>query len=288
MVQRSGLVNVGLEGMILAGAFAASITAYYTHSPALGIAAALLIGMIMAVLFGIFSIKLHANQVVVGVLLNLLALGVTGALYRILFGLGGNGLQTRSLPLIHHAFTILTPIALLSAPVVWWWLYHTRNGLEMRACGEQPAAAEASGASVQRIRAIAILFGGAMAGVAGAFLSVADTNTFVPNMSAGRGFIALAIVTAGRWNPWGALAAALLFGFANALQFQGQAIGLNSLYTRFLGIFHLTHLASQINLSVVPYQLFLALPYVVTLLLLYGGSRSTLAPAALGRPYRRS
>jgi len=146
-----------------------------------------------------------------------------------------------------------------------WWLYRTRAGLELRACGEQPTAAEASGVSVPRTRLLAMLFGGLMAGVAGAFLSVGDGNTFVENMTDGRGFIALAIVTSGRWNPVGGLVAALVFGLAQALQFQGQALGLK-----------------------LPYQIFVALPYLVTLCVLTLGSTRSLAPAALGRPYRKA
>ncbi|HLV80258.1 MAG TPA: hypothetical protein VKT32_08240, partial [Chthonomonadaceae bacterium] len=129
----------------------------------------------------------------------------------------------------------------------------------------QPVAAEAAGVRVNRVRTAALLFGGGMAGVGGAFLSVGQNNTFIENMTAGRGFIALAIVTAGRWNPFGCLVAALVFGFVDELQFQGQALGLH-----------------------LPYQLFLALPYIVTVFLLASGGRWSAAPAALGRAYVRS
>ncbi len=265
VVQRAGVVNVGLEGMILLGAFAATLGAKYTHNPLVGVACAALAGLLLALLFALFAVKLTANQVVVGVVVNLLALGLTGTIYRALFGTTGAFLTTKSLPKLVWNQNILTFAALLAVPLVWGWLQRTRGGLELRACGEQPVAAEAAGVRVARVRTQAILFGGMMAGVAGAFLSVGQNNTFVTNMSAGRGFIALAIVTSGRWNPWGCLIAALVFGFADALQFQGQALGLH-----------------------LPYQLFLALPYVVTLLILATGGRSAQAPAALGRPYRRA
>ena len=276
VVQKSGVVNVGLEGMLLVGAFAATLGTLYPHNPFtgaalhnpyLGVLMGACAGMALALLFAAFAVKLNANQVVVGVVINLLALGLTGTLYRKFFGTTGQFVSTASLPRLAWLgnLTPLTLLALIAVAGVWWWLYRTRHGLELRACGEQPVAAEASGVRVTRVRWLTLLFGGAMAGIAGAFLSVGDNNTFIPNMSAGRGFIALAIVTAGRWNPTGCLIAALLFGFAESLQYQGQALGLH-----------------------LPYQLFLALPYVGTLLILALGSRYSGAPASLGRPYRKN
>ncbi len=200
-----------------------------------------------------------------GVVINLLALGLTGTVYRAVFGTTGSFVITKALPHLLADQTLLTLFALILVPAVWWWLYRTRGGLELRACGEQPVAAEAAGVRVPRWRTAALLFGGAMAGMAGAFLSIGENNTFVPNMTNGRGFIALAIVTSGRWSPLGCLIAALVFGFADALQFQGQAFGLN-----------------------LPRDLFLALPYIVTLLILTTGSRWSQTPAALGRPFRRA
>lgn len=265
VVQRAGVVNVGLEGMMLTGAFAATVATRQSGNPYVGVLVAAFAAALMALLFAVFAVVLNANQVVVGVVINLLALGLTGTIYRALFGTTGSFLTTAALPHLLGTMTLLTPLAIGAVPVLWWWLGKTRRGLELRACGEQPVAADASGVSVTRLRTSALLFGGAMAGIGGAFLSIADNNTFVPNMTSGRGFIALAIVTAGRWNPWGCLAAALLFGLTETLQFQGQAQN-----------WHL------------PYQLFLALPYVVTLLILTTGGRSGNAPASLGRPYRRA
>ncbi|MCW3095118.1 MAG: nucleoside transporter rane protein [Chthonomonadaceae bacterium] len=276
VVQRSGVVNVGLEGMMLTGAFAAFVgtvlsvslpghIAGTTANPYVGLVAAILAGMLIALLFALFAVRLAANQVVVGVVVNLLALGLTGTLLRTLPRTESGFLNTQALPQIFFNQTILTPLALIAVPGVWWWLFRTRRGLELRACGEQPVAAEAAGIPVMRRRTAAILFGGAMAGLAGAFLSVGDVPTFQEGMSAGRGFIALAIVTSGRWNPWGCLAAALIFGFTDRLQIQGQAIGLH-----------------------VPHDLLLALPYVATLLILAFGSGWSVSPAALGRPYRRT
>ncbi|HZT44159.1 MAG TPA: ABC transporter permease [Chthonomonadaceae bacterium] len=265
VVQRAGVVNVGLEGMMLVGAFAATMATRQAGNPFLGVVVAALAGMGIALLFAAFAVGLAANQVVVGVVIDLLALGLTGTIYRAIFGATGAFVATASLPRLLGDLTILTPLALLAVPAVWWGLNRTRAGLELRACGEQPLAAEAAGVSVNRMRTAALLFGGAMAGVGGAFLSVGQNNTFIENMTAGRGFIALAIVTAGRWNPFGCLIAALVFGFVDELQFQGQALGLH-----------------------LPYQLFLALPYIVTVFLLASGGRWSASPASLGRPYVRS
>ena len=276
VVQRAGVVNVGLEGMMLTGAFAAFVgtvlsvglpghAAGAAPNPYVGLVAAVLAGLLIALLFALFVVRLAANQVVVGVVVNLLALGLTGALLRILPRAEGSFLNTQALPQIFYNQTLLTPLALIAVPAVWWWLFRTRGGLELRACGEQPIAAEAAGIPVMRRRTAAILFGGAAAGLAGAFLSIGDVPTFQEGMSAGRGFIALAIVTSGRWNPWGCLIAALVFGFTDRLQIQGQAIGLH-----------------------IPHDLLLALPYVATLLILAFGSGWKLSPAALGRPYRRA
>ena len=265
VVQKTGVVNVGLEGMMLVGAFAATIGAMNTSNPYVGVVTAALAGLLLAALFALFVIKLTANQVVVGVVVNLLAVGLTGTLYRMLFGKTGAVVQTEQLPHLVGNLSALTFLALLMVPTVWWTLHRTRHGLELRACGEQPVAAEASGISVTRMRTAVILFGGAMAGIAGAFLSVGQNNTFIPQMTNGRGFIALAIVTSGRWSPWGCLIAAGVFGFAEALQFLLQALSI-----------------------AVPNYVLLALPYLATLLILTLGGRSTVAPAALGRPYRKA
>lgn len=265
VVQRAGVVNVGMEGMMLIGAFAATLGALQTDNAFVGVATAAIAGLLIALLFALFAVKLTANQVVVGVVVNLLAVGLTGTIYRARFGKTGTFLKTAELPHIIGNLSALPLFALVAVPLLWWWLNRTRRGLELRACGEQPVAADAAGVNVLRMRTLALLFGGAMAGMAGAFLSVGQNNTFIPQMSGGRGFIALAIVTSGRWSPWGCLIAALIFGFADELQFQGQALGLP-----------------------LPHDILLALPYLVTLLLLTTGGKWSQAPANLGRPYRRS
>ncbi len=265
VTQKSGVVNVGLEGVMLSGAFGATLVTLQTGNPYLGVAAGAAVGVFSALIFAGFAVKLAANQVVAGVVINLLALGLTGTIYRALFGKQGTAIQTHTLPHLFFEQNILTPIALLAVPLIWAWLNRTRGGLELRAAGERPVAAEASGIKVVQLRTLAVLFGGAMAGVGGAFLSVGSSATFVPNMTDGRGFIALAIVTAGRWNPLGCLIAALVFGFADALQYQQQSMGLN-----------------------VPKDLLLAAPYLATLAILAFGSKKTFSPEALGKSYRKA
>ncbi len=265
VTQKSGVVNVGLEGVMLSGAFGATLVTLQTGNPYLGVAAGAVVGVFSALIFAGFAVKLAANQVVAGVVINLLALGLTGTIYRALFGKQGTAIQTHTLPHLFFEQNILTPIALLAVPLIWAWLNRTRGGLELRACGERPVAAEASGIKVLKLKTLAVLFGGAMAGVGGAFLSVGSSATFVPNMTDGRGFIALAIVTAGKWNPFGCLIAALVFGFADALQYQQQSMGLN-----------------------LPKDLLLAAPYLATLVILALGSKKTFSPEALGKPYRKA
>ena len=269
VVQKSGVVNVGLEGMMLTGAFAAMIgglaTAGHPGSIWLGLTYSALAGIAVAALFALFTVKLAANQVVVGVVINLLALGLTGTIYRAKFGATGSFVETARLPGLVSSLNGLTLFALILPPFVWLWMNRTRTGLEVRACGEKPLAAESAGVPVRRRRTFAILFGGAMAGLGGAYLSIGSTGTFAENMTAGRGFIALAIVTSGRWSAPGCLIAALLFAAAEAVQNRGQALGIR-----------------------VAHQWLLALPYLATLIALAFGGTAAKAPESLGKPYRKS
>ena len=283
LAEKAGVINVGIEGMMLGGALAGFAAAFSGHSAWAGAGAALAAGMALAALFAWLTVGLGADQVVVGTAINILALGLTGVFFRALPTLAGAiapSFAPLTLPFLHPVQGVSSlPAQLLSAlfeqnalgylawtlvPLVWLLLYRTRLGLRLRAVGEYPQAADGAGVRVGRVRVGAILAGGALAGLAGAYLSLGYTNGFVENMSAGRGFIALAVVILGRWNPFGAAAAALLFGLASALQFQFQATS--------------THF---------PYQFFLALPYLLTLLALLLRSRLQAAPAALGETYQR-
>lgn len=292
VAEKSGVINVGLEGMMLAGALAGFVAAFSSHNPWVGACAAIGAGAALAALFAWLAVGLGADQVVAGTAINILALGLTGVLFRAQPGLSGataagfNAVQIPGLhpvPGLHPAGTTVSALAQMGSalleqnalgyfafalvPGVWLFLFRTRAGLRLRAAGEYPAAADSAGVPVRQVRSGAVLFGGAAAGLAGAYLSLGYTNGFVENMSAGRGFVALAVVILGRWNPWGAAGAALLFGLASALQFQFQAAG-----------------------TLFPYQFFLALPYVLTLFALLVRSRLRslpYAPAALGEAYRR-
>ncbi len=277
IAERAGVLNVGLEGMMLGGAFAALTVALLSGSVALGVAAALLVGAGSGALLALFVAHGNANQVVAGTALNLLAAGLTGVAYRAVFGVTGAALTIAgapalplpglsTLPVIGPLFNqnLLGYAAFALVPAIGGWLAYSLGGLRLRMVGENPHAAETQGVAVRRVRFAALVCCGVLAAAGGAFLSVAYANTFVEGMSAGRGFIALAIVIVGRRSAPGILLAALCFGFATALQFHFQALGL-----------------------AVPFQFFLVLPYVLTLLVLAGFAGRVAAPAALGQPYER-
>jgi simple sugar transport system permease protein len=236
--ERAGVINIGLEGSIIAGALSATIAAGAVGVGG-GFAAGAVAGLLVAALF---------------------ALGLTGTVYRTVYGSGGVALDTptaaayalpglSALPLIGRAFfaqPLATYALYVIAPLLAWWMQRTHAGLALRAVGEYPTAAIAAGISPTRTQLLAVLFAGAMAGLAGATIVLAQAGTFVEGMSAGRGFIAIAIVVLGRWRPMGVAAAALLFGAATSLQTLFQSMGWTG----------------------IPYQLFLAVPYVLTLVVL--------------------
>ena len=278
MVEESGIINVGIEGAMLAGAFFALAATYFSGSIALGLGAGIAAAIAIDAIFALLVVNLAANQVVTGTALNILALGVTGVFYREMFGETGKAFMVTpvaKIPLGPLArIPILGPVlfdqnalvyfTLILIPIFWYVISRTRYGLRLRAAGERPEAADALGLGVYWIRWQALIAAGALTGLAGAYLTLAYANTFVENISAGRGFVALSVVILGRWNPWGLAAASVLFGAAMALQFGLQALG-----------------------TVVPYQLFLALPYALTLVVLAGVGGQAAAPSALGEPYRR-
>jgi len=274
VLQRAGMINIGLEGAILAGAFGALVGGS-AGGVASGYAGAVLGGCIVAALFAILVVWRNADQIVTGTALTLLSVGATGALYHVLYGAGGAALTLTtspplaipglaSLPFIGQALFAQPPITYfvyLLVPCIWWWISRTHSGLALRAIGEHPDAAAVAGIRVQRLRVVAVMVNGVLGGLAGGTLVLAQAGTFAENMSAGRGFIAIAIVVLGRWHPLGVTMAALLFGAASALQFVFQTMGWNA-----------------------PYQLFLLVPYLLTLAGLAGTGGRTRAPAALGRP----
>ncbi|MDB4886267.1 MAG: ABC-type transporter, integral rane subunit [Gemmatimonadetes bacterium] len=273
VVERAGIINIGLEGAILAGALGALLGGT-AAGVAGGYVGATVAGTIVAAIFALFVVRWRADQIITGTALTLLSLGATGTLYRTLYGASGAALTLAtsaplpipvlsSIPLVGAALFAQPPatyLAYLAVPVLAWWLHRTHAGLALRAIGERPDAADAAGVPVDRYRILAILFGGAMGGLAGGTLVLAQAGTFAEGMSSGRGFIAIAIVVLGRWRPVGVALGALLFGGASALQFAFQAMGWR-----------------------VPYQLFLVTPYLLTLAALAGAVGRARAPAALGR-----
>jgi general nucleoside transport system permease protein len=254
--ERAGVLNIGLEGMMLCGAWAGAAAAFGSGHAGAGVLAALGAGMGVAAIFALLAITLRADAIVAGTGLNLFALGLTGLAHRTLSAHFGT---YRAVTLPQWCFIA---IGAALVPLLWWALRATRPGLKLRAVGEYPAAADTAGVNVATVRWAATLANGALCGLAGAFLSMSQTDSFAENMTSGRGFIALAIVIFGRWNPFGALAAALLFGAAQGAQFLLQS-----------------------HLSEAYYPLLLALPYALTLLTLAGFAGKSRAPAALGQTY---
>lgn len=268
--ERAGVLNIGVEGLMLTGAFAGFLGCWTTGSPLVGLACAGLAAMLLGLVLAAWIVGLDADQVVAGAALNILALGLTGTAYRAVFGVTGAALTVPTFqPLaIGGDAPWLAPLrqpapvyfALALVPLVWVVLARTRLGLALRAAGEAPEAAASLGVPVGAMRVGALAIAALLAGLGGGYLSLAYSNTFVEGMSAGRGFIALAIVVFGRWRPVGVLAGALLFGAASAGQFHLQAAGIE-----------------------VSYHLLLMLPYLLTLAVLAFASGATTAPAALGR-----
>lgn len=276
--ERSGILNIGVEGIMLTGALAGVAGTLLTGNPWFGLLIALFIGVILSLVYGIFTIKLQSDQVIIGTGLNLFAIGVTGIIRRGLMGAEGKPLTVPSLstwkipggnniPILGQVLfsqDAVVYVTLLTVPIVWFWLFKTHSGLKLRAVGENPEAADSVGLNVSYLKWKGTLLCGAFCGVAGGYLALGLANTFVEGMTAGRGFIALAIVIVSRWNPWGALLAAFLFGTANALQYRFQASGIQ-----------------------IPYQALLALPYVLTLVVAAVFSRQYGVPKALGKVYER-
>jgi len=271
--ERAGVINLGVEGAMLAGALASALGAM-EGGPWAGVLLAVAAGVLVSGVFAAVAIGARADQIIAGTAVTLGSVGLTGAVYRTAFGASGPGLSLPTfpsvaipglsgIPVVGPAVfnqPLLTYLAWLLIPAVGWFLFRSWWGLALRATGESIEAARASGVPARRVQILATLTGGALAGLAGATLVLAQVGTFAEKMTAGRGFIAIAIVVLGRWHPGGVLLAALLFGAASALQFALQAMGLAA-----------------------PYQLFLVLPYLLALAALAGGVGRSRQPAGLGQ-----
>ena len=272
--ERSGVVNIGLEGMMLIGAFAAVAVSYFTGSAWLGFLGAILAGALMGFIHGVASIKYRANQVVSGTAINIFAGGLTVYLQRLIFNMAGVSpavprINDVTIPLISKIPWIgpiigkqnpLVYLALLTVVISHIVIFKTVWGLRLRSVGEHPRAADSVGINVYKTRYVAVTISGALAGAGGAYLSIAQLSRFVEGMTAGRGFIALAAVIFGKWNPLGALGASLFFGYADALQMRLQEIG-------------------------IPTQFVQMLPYILTMIALAGFIGRAVAPKASGEPY---
>ncbi|MBP7240647.1 ABC transporter permease [Amaricoccus sp.] len=287
--ERAGIFDIGLEGKMLAAAFVAAATSAYTGSAWFGLLGGMAASILLALVHGLASITLRGNQLISGVAINFLASGMTALIGQSLFGLGGQTPQldgpqrfgALTLPLAEtlHGVPVLGPIwsdlvsghnllvyvAFLAVPATWWVLYRTRFGLRLRAVGENPAAVDTAGVSVVRLRYGAVVIAGVLCGIAGAYLSTAMSAGFIRDMTAGKGFIALAALIFAKWRPWPALFACLLFGLL-------EAVGI-----RYQGI--------RIGDFAVPVQLMQALPYVLTVVILAGFVGRAIPPRAGGRPY---
>lgn len=278
VAELAGVYNMGLEGIMLMGAFIGWLATYGSGSSVVGLLAAILAGATMSLLFAFMVITLRIEQIVTGLALNLLGFGLSSYWLRAAFvdmnKVPGIAILSdapipllSAIPLIGPVLfdqQLLTYVGLLATVGLWFFLFRTRQGLEIRCVGENPKALDIKGHNVQAYQYGAVVFGGMMAGLGGAFLTIATTAHFVPNMVNGRGWLALVIVIAGAWSPFRILAAALAFSFLDALQLQIQGFGFQ-----------------------IPYQILLAMPYVVALVVLMAGRRIVRAPAMLGMPYRR-
>jgi ABC-type uncharacterized transport system permease subunit len=254
IVQRGGIINLGIEGMMLTAAMSAAFAAQTSGSVAIGFLGGIAGALLIAAIFGLFTIVLRADQIVTGTAVNLFALGGTSFVYQEVQAFKQQIPQLRTDPILPLAWVII-PFAL---GVILW---NTSFGLRLRACGEHPEALAATGRSVKAHRWIALAIEALLIGLGGAYLSLALSNGFAENMTAGRGFIALSIVIFGRWKMKGALLGTAIFGLAAAMQYALQAANRG-----------------------IPYHLLLAVPYVVTLLILCGVAGRVRAPESLGRP----
>lgn len=287
--ERAGIFDIGLEGKMLASAFLSAAVASYTGNVWLGLGAGIFASLLLAALHGVASITFRGNQLISGVAINFLASGLTVVIGEAWFGLGGRTPQLagagrfqeltlpfadalRGVPVIGPLYadvlsghSILVYVALLCVPLTWWVLYRTRFGLRLRAVGENPAAVDTAGVSVVGLRYAAVMICGLLCGLAGAYLATALSAGFVKEMSAGRGYIALAALIFAKWRPWYALGATFLFGLLDALGNRFQSIDLWGF--------------------TVPTQLMQALPYILTVVILAGFIGRAVPPRAGGEPY---
>jgi ABC-type uncharacterized transport system permease subunit len=267
--ERSGVINIALEGMMLAGAFTAAAVTFYAGSPWAGLAAAMVAGGLVAALLAVVCIRFRANEVVAGTGINILFLGLPAVVSSALFLSSGSTPQIPREQLVPELgqVSVLSFLALAVVCGTVYLLYRTPFGLRLSAVGENPEAADAAGVRVERLRYAAVIVSGVLAAVGGAYLSIGQSSLFTRNMTAGRGFIAVAALIFGKWRPVPTMMACLLFGFADALTIQMQGV------------------AKLPSGEDIPVQFVQMIPYVVTIVVLAGFIGHSRAPGALGVPY---
>lgn len=263
--ERSGVINIALEGMMLAGAFTAAAVTYAVGNPYVGLLAGMLAGTLIAAIHAVACIRYKADQVVTGTAINILMIGMPAFLSGAFF------LSSGSTPQIpkEHLIPRLPWLIVALVPLTWYVLYKTPFGLRLRSVGENPEAADAAGVPVARMRYFGVLLSGALAGIGGAYLSIGQSSLFTRNMTSGRGFIALAALIFGKWRPFQTLLACLLFGFTEAISIQMQGV---------------VKLPSGED---IPVQFIQMVPYVLTIIVLAGFIGSSRPPKSLGIPYEK-
>lgn len=264
--ERSGVINIALEGMMLAGAFTAAAVTHGVGNPYVGLAAGMAAGLLVALIHAVACIRYRADQVVTGTAINILMIGMPAFLSGALFLSSGSTPQIPKDQLLPY-FPIVVAFCLV--PIAWYLLYRTPFGLRLRAVGENPEAADAAGVRVIRMRYWGVLLSGVLAGIGGAYLSVGQSSLFTRNMTSGRGFIALAALIFGKWRPVQTMLACLLFGFTEALTIQMQGV---------------VKLPSGDD---IPVQFIQMVPYILTIIVLAGFIGSSRPPKALGIPYQK-
>lgn len=269
--ERSGVINIALEGLMLAGAFTGAVITYEVGNPYLGMLAGMVAGAALAYIYALACIKFQADQVVSGMAINFLMIGLPAVISGAIYDSSGSTPQIDKIYLLPEYFNRLSLASILAfalVPLCWYVLYKTPFGLRLRATGENPAAADAAGVKVIRLRYTAVIISGVLAAAGGAYLSIGQSSLFTRNMTAGRGYIALAALILAKWRPWQTLFACLFFGLTEALTIQ-------------LGNLKLPSGES------VPIQFIQIIPYVLTIIVLAGFIGLSRAPKALGIPYRK-
>jgi simple sugar transport system permease protein len=271
--ERSGVINIALEGLMLMGAFTAAVATYELHNPFLGLLCGIVAGGVLAFIYAVACIKFEADQVVAGMAINFLMIGLPALISGSVYDSSGSTPQIDKawqLPTYFgNRINVATIIILVLVPIIWYVLYRTPFGLRLRAVGENPAAADAAGVSVIKLRYVAVIISGLLAAAGGAYLSIGQSSLFTRNMTAGRGFIALAALILAKWRPVPVLLACLFFGFMEALTNQIQGV---------------IKLPSGED---IPIQFIQMIPYVLTIIVLAGFIGLSRAPKALGIPYRK-